>query len=92
MFGKNKKNAIAPEVQSMIDKTIRKEIPQKLKSTVGTIKHLLKVNRDNKEITTNLIEYTDSIQYRLTKLEQFLKVEYVEEQVSEYRKITKSKK
>jgi len=94
MFGK-KKNKISPEVQSMIDRTIRAHFVQlnrKLEG-VGVRQSNLKgkvTNLDNS--VSKLIMMYEDAEYRIRHLEEYLKVEFVEEEVREYRKITKTKK
>jgi len=88
----NKKNTINPQVQSMIDTTINSKLKETFASLSDGHKSVLGNQRAQAKLIADLIEYTDGVEFRLSKLEEFLKVEYVEEQVSGYRKITKTKK
>ena len=90
MFGKNK-NKISPEVQSMIDKTIMRQVPKQLQSTMSKAQHFIKSLREQTELIKKLTIYIDGLEYRIEKLEEFLKVEFVEEKVAEYKKIKKTK-
>ena len=94
-------NTMNRTVQSYVDKVTEARVKSlrnqldgfvvKLNNLKGRITEEQNKNKELKSRTEQLLSNTNFLRERLDKLQEFLGVEFVEEEVAEYKKIKKTK-